>query len=290
MMNRVRKPLQGLRSEGRYLVSFFRQRPLSFLGFIIVLIFVFLTFFGPTIAPYDPELSTSDFLEPPSSKHLLGTDRSGLDIFSRIISAPQIDFTIGFVATSIAALVGVPMGVLAGYLKGWRGTSISRTFDVLNCLPPFVVAMSLVAFAGQSVLNVIIVLALLNSPLFVRLVRGKVLSVKQRKFIEAATCLGNSKARIMFRHILPNSLEPVLIQFPVNVGWAILTTAGLSFIGAGVQAPTPEWGSMIAIGAPLLVTGQWWVAIFPGLTVGICVLGLALFANSLEVLLDPTRR
>lgn len=289
-MDGLRKKTHGIRREGIYLIGFFRKRPLSLLGLAIVMIFVFLTIFGPIIAPYDPEEASADFLEPPSSKHWLGTDRAGLDIFSRIISAPRIDLTIGFVATFLAAIVGVPMGVAAGYLHGWRGSAISRSFDVLNCLPPFIVAMCLVAFAGQSVLNVIIVLALLNTALFVRLARAKVLSVKRRKFVESAISLGNSHTRIMYKHILPNSLEPVLVQFPVVIGWAILTTAGLSFIGAGVRAPTPEWGSMIAIGAPLLITGQWWVAIFPGLAVGICVLGLALLANSLEILLDPTRR
>jgi peptide/nickel transport system permease protein len=274
----------------KYVITFFRERPLSMFGAFIVLIYVLLIFFGTAIAPYNPESSTADYLEPPSSEHWLGTDRAGLDIFSRIISAPRIDLTIGIVATSIAALIGVPLGIVSGYVHGWGGSMISRSFDVLQCLPPFVVAMSLVAFGGQSITNVIIVLALLNSPLFVRLVRSKVYSVQERKFIEAAVCLGNSRTRIMLRHLLPNSLEPVLIQFPVNVGWAILMTAGLSFVGAGVRPPTPEWGSMIAIGAPLLATGHWWVGLFPGIAVGICVFGLALVANALEVLLDPTRR
>jgi len=288
-MNQVKRVFRGFRKEATYLIGFYKERPLSAFGLFISMIFVFLAFLGPTIAPYNPEEASADFLEPPSQKHWFGTDRSGLDVFSRTISAPRIDFTIGLVATTLAVLAGVPMGVIAGFLPGWRGSTISRAFDVLNCLPPFIVAMCLVAFAGQSILNVIIVLALLNAPLFVRLVRSKVHSVKQRKFIESATCLGNSQTRVMLHHVLPNSLEPVLVQFPVNVGWAILTTAGLSFIGAGVRAPTPEWGSMISIGAPLLITGQWWVAIFPGIAVGICVLGLALFASSLEILLDPTR-
>ena len=213
-----------------------------------------------------------------------------MDIFSRVISAPQIDLTIGIVATSLAVVIGTPFGVASGYLRGWAGGTIARVFDLLQTLPPFIVAMCLVAFAGSSAINVIVVLALLNAPLFVRLVRSKVYSVRERKFVESAKCLGNSEWRIIFSHLLPNSLEPVLVQFPVNVGWAILMTAGLSFIGAGVRPPTPEWGSMIAIGAPLLITGQWWVAIFPGIAVGLCVLGLALLANSLEIILDPTRR
>jgi peptide/nickel transport system permease protein len=156
-------------------------------------------------------------------------------------------------------------------------------------MPPFIVAMSLVSFSGPSIQNVIIVLALLQTPIYVRLVRTKVNSIKERKFVEAATCVGNSRWRIISHHLIPNSLEPILIMMPVNVGWSILMAAGLSFVGAGIRPPAPEWGAMIAVGAPLLITGQWWVALFPGLAIGTCVLGLALLANALEILLDPTR-
>jgi peptide/nickel transport system permease protein len=286
----VRRFLRRLGPNLAYLADFFKTRPLAAFGLCLVSLFLFLTVFGYALAPYDPQLSTDDYLEPPSSKHWLGTDRAGLDIFSRILASPRVDLTIGIAATALSILIGVPFGVISGYMRGWASSATGRVFDVMQCLPPFIVAMCLVAFAGQSVLNVIIVLALLNSPIYVRLVRSKVYSVKQRKFVEAATCTGNSDRRIVFRHLLPNSIEPVLVQFPVQVGWAILMTAALSFVGAGVRSPTPEWGSMIAIGAPLLITGQWWVAVFPGIAVGLCVLGLALLANALEILLDPTRR
>ncbi|MFW6116808.1 MAG: ABC transporter permease [bacterium] len=279
-----------LRRAVSYLVDFFAGRPLSALGLVLVLIFLALMLVGPALAPYDPEVPTPDALEPPSRMHLLGTDRVGLDIFSRIIAAPRINLGIGLTAALLAAAVGTPLGVISGYLHGSVGRAIARVFDVIQCFPPFIVAMCLVAFAGQNMVNVIVVLALLNAPLYVRLVRSKVYSVQQRRFIEAAASVGNSRWRIMFRHLLPNALEPVLIQLPVNVGWAILMTASLSFVGAGVRAPTPEWGSIIAVGAPLLMTGQWWVALFPGITIGLCVLGLALVANALEILLDPTRQ
>jgi peptide/nickel transport system permease protein len=286
----MKQPTSKLKKDLRYLVGFFRERPSATFGLFIVSTSLLLMFFGDALAPYDPELATPDFLEPPSAGHWLGTDRSGLDIFSRLISAPRIDLTIGIIATTIAALIGVPFGVISGYIHGWVGSTIARAFDILQCLPPFIVAMCLVAFSGQSVTNVIIVLALLNSPIFVRLVRSKTYSAMQRMFVESAVCLGNSRWRIIFRHLLPNCLEPVLVQFPVNVGWAILMTSGLSFIGAGIRPPAPEWGAMIAIGAPLLITGQWWVALFPGMAIGMCVLGLALLGSALEVLLDPTRR
>ena len=286
----MRQPDSKFKSELGYLVGFFRERPSASVGLFLVLICVMLMFFGHILAPYDPELATPDFLEPPSARHWLGTDRLGLDIFSRIITAPRIDLTIGIVATTIAALIGTPFGVISGYIHGWLGNTVARAFDILQCLPAFIVAMCLVAFSGPSVVNVIIVLALLISPIFVRLVRSKTYTVMQRTFVESAVCLGNSKWRIVFRHLLPNCLEPVLVQFPVNVGWAILMTASLSFIGAGVRPPTPEWGSMISIGAPLLITGEWWVALFPGMAIGLCVLGLALVGGALEILLDPTRR
>jgi peptide/nickel transport system permease protein len=213
-----------------------------------------------------------------------------MDIFSRIIAAPRIDLTIGIVATLCAATIGLPIGVATGYWRGWASSTIARTMDVVQCLPTFILALSLVAFAGQSATNVIIVLAVLNAPIFARLVRAETYATTQRLFVEAAVATGNSMWRIIFRHLLPNCMRPVLVQIPVNVGWAVLMASGLSFLGAGIRPPTPEWGSMIAIGAPLLITGQWWVGLFPGIALGLCGLGLGLVGSALEVLLDPTRR
>jgi peptide/nickel transport system permease protein len=283
------QPISRSRSQLRYLVGFFLVRPLSLFGLGIVVFYMLLMLFGESLAPYDPITPTTEHLTPPSAQHWLGTDRAGLDVFSRLISAPRIDLTIGLSASILGALIGTPLGVVSGYVRGGMGALVARVFDVIQCLPPFIVAMSLVSFSGQSVQNVIVVLALLTSPIYVRLVRSKVNAIKQRKFVEAATCLGNSRWRIIFHHLLPNSLEPVLIMMPVNVGWAVLMAAGLSFVGAGIRPPAPEWGSMISLGAPLIMTGQWWIALFPGLAIGICVLGLALLANALEILLDPAR-
>jgi peptide/nickel transport system permease protein len=154
----------------------------------------------------------------------------------------------------------------------------------------FIVAMTIVFISGQTTENVIITLAILNAPIFVRLLRSKTYSLRERKFVEAARCLGNSDLQLLLRHLLPNSLGVVLIQFSVNVGWAVLMTAGLSFVGAGVRVPTPEWGAMISAGAPDLITGRWWPAFFPGIAVGITVFGLALVGNAIEVIFDPTRR
>jgi peptide/nickel transport system permease protein len=212
-----------------------------------------------------------------------------MDVFSRVISAPRTDLSIALIATSLAVLIGSPLGVISGYSRGALGEVIARGLDIVQTFPPFILAMAAVAMAGQDIRNVIVVLAATNAPMFARLLRTRVYALQEARFIEAATAVGNSEPRIIFYHLLPNAWQIVFIQFSVNVGWAILLTAGLSFIGAGVRVPTPEWGSMIAIGAPNIVTGEWWVALFPGLALGITVLGFAILGNAFEVLLDPTR-
>ena len=275
----------------RFAVNYFKRDHLAALGLLIVAVNLFLAAFSPWIVPYDPNAAAVGvYLEPPSWKHWFGTDRVGMDIFSRVLYAPRIDLTIGLVATTISVLIGAPLGVFSGYYRGFLPELIARVSDVVQCFPVFIVAMTIVFVTGQTVENVIITLAILNAPIFVRLLRSKTYALRERKFIEAARCIGNSDLQLLVRHLLPNSLGVVLIQFSVNVGWAILMAAGLSFIGAGVRVPTPEWGAMISMGAPDLITGQWWAAFFPGLAVGITVLSLALVGNALEVILDPMRR
>jgi peptide/nickel transport system permease protein len=274
-----------------FALDYLRHNPLAVLGIVIVGSNIFLALFAPWIVPYDPYAGgVGQSLEPPSSEHWFGTDRTGMDVFSRVIYAPRIDLTIGIVATLIAVLIGAPLGVFSGYYRGLLPELVARAADVVQCFPVFIVAMTIVFFTGQTVQNVIITLAVLNAPIFVRLMRAKTYALRERKFVEAARCMGNSDGQLLVRHLLPNTMEVVLVQFSVNVGWAILMAAGLSFIGAGVRIPTPELGSMISIGAPDLMTGQWWTALFPGLAVGITVLGLALVGSAAEVLLDPTRR
>ena len=274
-----------------FLKNFFKENPLALLGFLIVSINIFLIFFVQLVAPYDPELAIQgEHLLPPSFRHLMGTDSSGMDIFSRVLYAPRVDFVIAFTATSLAVLIGAPIGVITGYYSGFISEFLARISDVIHSFPPFVLAMVAVAIAGQKIVNVIYVLALLNAPLFVRLLRTRVNSLREKAFIEAARCSGNTNLQIVFKHIWRNSWHIITVQFSVNVGWAMLLTAGLSFIGAGVPVPTPEWGSMISIGASNIVTGEWWVAFFPGLALGITVLGLAFIGETIEKLLDPLRR
>jgi peptide/nickel transport system permease protein len=226
----------------------------------------------------------------------MGTDVSGMDIFSRVIYSGRIDLTIALFGTLFSLLIGSPLGLIAGYFSGtkgvwgWISEGIMRSADVLQAFPVFVLAIGLVAALGQSVRNVIFAIAFVNAPIYLRLLRTQALSLRERRFVEAARVAGNSELRIVFRHILPNAAAPAIVQLSVTMGWAVLLTAGLSFVGAGVEVPTPEWGSMIAVGAQNMITGQWWPALFPGIAIALTVLGFALVGDSLEFMLDPVRR
>jgi peptide/nickel transport system permease protein len=274
-----------------------RQRPLFAFGYLLILAIVLLALLAPVVAPFDPEKADAAItLRSPSGAHLLGTDISGMDIFSRIIYSARIDLVIAVLGTGFSLLIGSPLGLVAGYFSGVRGlwgrTSevIMRLADVVQAFPVFVLAIALVAALGQSARNVIIAIAFVNAPIYLRLLRTQALSLRERRFVDAARVAGNSELRIVFRHILPNAMGPAIIQSSVNMGWAVLLTAGLSFVGAGVRVPTPEWGSMIAVGAQNMITGQWWPALFPGIAIALTVLGFALIGDSLELMLDPVRR
>lgn len=261
------------------------------IGFAIIVLSVTITVAAPLIAPYDPESPIpSENRQPPSSAHWFGTDETGMDIFSRVVYAGRIDLTIGIVSTALALLIGIPIGLAIAYFEGWFGEIVMRIMDVLQAFPVFIFAMVLVAVLGNKVENIIAAITFLNAPIYLRLVRSEALSYKTRPFIEAAKCTGNSSATIIFRELLPVSIRPALIQASVNIGSAILLTAGLSFIGAGVRAPTPEWGSMIFLGADSIITGQWWSSFFPGIAIAVTVLGFALFGDFLRDYLNPERR
>jgi peptide/nickel transport system permease protein len=274
-----------------------RQHPVFALGYVLIFLIVTLALFAPLIAPYDPETANAAItLQSPGGSHLLGTDISGMDIFSRLIYSARIDLVIAVLGTLFSLAIGLPLGVVAGYFAGTRGVwawlseGIMRVADVLQAFPVFVLAIALVAALGQSARNVILAIAFVNAPIYLRLLRMQALSLRERRFIDAARVSGGSELRIVFRHILPNAVAPAIIQASVNMGWAVLLTAGLSFVGAGVRVPTPEWGSMIAVGAQNMITGQWWPALFPGIAIALTVLGFALIGDSLELMLDPVRR
>ena len=271
--------------------SALRRNPRAIVGFSLVTLMILLAVFAPLLTSYGPEAPiASDARQPPSLQHLFGTDETGMDIFTRVIYGGRIDISIGVVGTLLSLLIGVPLGLLVGYREGIWGEITMRLMDLLQAFPVFVLAMTLVAGLGNRVENVILAIAFLNAPIYLRLVRAEVLMLKRLPFVEAAKVAGRGNLYIMFRELLPNSVGPALIQASVNVGWAILLTAGLSFIGAGVPVPTPEWGSMISIGAGTIITGQWWASFFPGLAIMTTVLGFALVGDFLREYFDVQQR
>lgn len=256
---------------------------------------IFLTIFGPYLAPYPTEEADPlSRLLPPSGKHILGTDENGIDILSRVLAAPRTDVVIGVVATFISVVLGAPLGVLVALYetRGKTGATVfaetfMRLLEVMQSFPVFVFAMVLVAIFGGSLTNIIIAIAFVNTPVFIRLVRAEVLSLVQRPFSEAARAVGNTEMRLGFRHIFPNAFPVVMVQVSVTVGFAILLTAGLSFVGAGVRPPTPELGAMIASGAKYLIIEQWWPALFPGIALGLTVFSFGIFGEILNMAMEP---
>jgi ABC-type dipeptide/oligopeptide/nickel transport system ATPase component/ABC-type dipeptide/oligopeptide/nickel transport system permease subunit len=276
--------------------STLRQLPLWQLVFLaLFVLIILLTVIGPDLAPYSTiNASPTDRLIPPSAAHWLGTDDNGIDILSRLLAAPRTDVVIAVIATAISVILGSPLGVVIALLESRRrrGSTAAaeiamRLLEVIQAFPVFVFAMVLVAVFGGTKVNIIAAIAFVNMPVFVRLVRSDVLSLVQRPFAEAARAVGNSEWRIGFRHILPNAIPTILVQLSVTIGFAILLTAGLSFVGAGVKPPTPELGSMIASGAKFLIIGQWWPAVFPGIALGLIVFSFGVFGEVMTKFMEP---
>lgn len=274
----------------RYYLAYLRAHPDALAGTVVICLFVLAAIFAPVLAPYDPETPGAEYRSPPSLTHWFGTDATGLDVFSRVIYAARIDLFVGVTGTLLSMTVGIVTGLLVGYYRGWPTQLVMRIADLLQAFPPFVLAMALVAIAGPKLHNVILVIGFLNAPVFLRLVRSEVLSFRERPVMEAARCVGNRDYRILRYYLAPNTLEAALVQASVNVGWAIMLTAGLSFIGAGIPVPTPEWGSMVSIGASMMITGEWWAAFFPGMAIAMCVLSFAAVGEAVRVLVNPERR
>jgi peptide/nickel transport system permease protein len=268
-----------------------RQNPVTLLSGAGVLLLLVLAVFGPWLTPYDP-LKTDAYasLQAPSMAHWFGTDQLGRDILSRVIAATRLDIAISVSAVLMSAVVGVLIGAVAGYTGGWFDRIIGRFTDVLMAFPLFVLAMGLVAALGNSVQNVVLATAIVNVPFYLRLMRAEVKVRRDAGFIEAARISGNGHASLLFRQLIPNCMPPITIQMSLNLGWAILNAAGLSYIGLGVQAPTPEWGIMVADGASSMMSGEWWVVVYPGLALMFSVFCFNLLGDGLRDMLDPKRR
>jgi peptide/nickel transport system permease protein len=276
--------------DGRHLRHLVKTQPFALVGAGIVVVTLTLTLIGPMIAPFDPWTAIpGGQLQPPRLTHVMGTDDNGMDVFSRVIASPRTDLTIAILGTFGAIAVGIPLGLIAGYYRGYLSEFLMRVSDIVQSFPVFILGMALVVMTGHEIKNVIYVVAVVNCPIYVRLVRSQVLFLRERPFIEAARVLGGNDRWIMREHILQNAIGPVVANASVTIGWAILLTAGLSFIGAGVRTPTPEWGSMIAVGAKNIYTGEWWPSVFPGIALALTVLGFALLGDAMVRMTDRTR-
>ena len=267
------------------------DNPVTLVATALFALFVLLALVGPWIVPYDPlATNTSIALQPPSAAHWFGTDALGRDILSRTVVATRLDLGIAVAAVAASFAVGIPLGLAAGYFGGWWDVVVTRLSDTIMAFPLFVLAMGIVAALGNTVGNIVLATAIINLPFYVRVARAETNVRRSAGFIEAARLSGNTDLRILAVHLFPNILPPAMVQVSLNLGWAILNAAGLSFIGLGVRPPTPEWGILVAEGAQFIVSGEWWVSFFPGAVLMLAVFSFNLLGDALRDLLDPRRR
>lgn len=267
-----------------------RRSPLTVAGLILIATLILVALAAPLIAPADPLKQVLSLrLKPPSAAHWLGTDQLGRDVLSRMIYGARISLLIGTIVVGLAASVGTFVGLVAGYAGGWLDEGLMRLTDVFFAFPALILAMAISGALGPSLTNAMIAIAVVSWPIYARLVRAQVLSLREREFVEAARGLGASAAHIIWQHILPNTLAPLLVQASFDMGGAILSAAGLSFIGFGAQPPTAEWGVMISEGRNYIVT-QPWLSLFPGLAILLTVAAFNLIGDGLRDALDPRLR
>ncbi|MBT6191184.1 MAG: ABC transporter permease [Tateyamaria sp.] len=281
------------RSQGRFehLAYVLRENPVTMLAFVMFGLIILSAIFGPALVPYDPlETNAVKVLQPPSWGHWFGTDNVGRDVFSRVIVATRLDLSISVAAVALSFVIGSVLGSIAGYWGGWLDSVFNRFLDTIMAFPLFVLAMGIVAALGNTIENIIYATAIINVPFYARLVRAEVNIRRDAGFVRAAKLVGNSDIRVLAMHIFPNALPPMMVQVSLNLGWAILNAAGLSFIGLGVRPPTPEWGIMVAEGANFIVSGEWWMAVFPGLWLMIAVFTFNLLGDGLRDIVDPRKR
>jgi peptide/nickel transport system permease protein len=274
--------------EWRYLLL---QNPLTLTALVVFVLVVLCAIFAPWLTPYDPFASdTANSLQAPSAAHWFGTDQLGRDMFSRVLMGTRMDLGIAIAAVFLAAAIGTFLGACAGFYGGYVDTAVGRGVDIIMAFPLFVLAMAIVAALGNSVANVVYASAIINMPFYVRVVRSEILVLKGAGFVEAARLCGNSNSRILWSQLLPNVSAPLVVQMSLNMGWSMLNAASLSFVGLGIRPPSPEWGIMVAEGAQYIISGQWWVALFPGLALTLVVLCFNLLGDGLRDIIDPRRR
>ena len=281
-------PAAALWKHTRYVLG---ENPVTAVAAVIFLMFVVLALFGPWMAPYDPlATDTAVALKPPSWSHWFGTDALGRDILSRAIVATRLDFGIALAAVLLSFALGMALGLAAGFYGGWWERIVTRGADTIMAFPLFVLAMGIVAALGNTVANIVYATAIINLPFYIRVARAEANVRRNAGFVEAARLAGNTDVRLLATHVFPNILPPAMVQVSLNMGWAILNAAGLSFIGLGVRPPTPEWGIMVAEGANNIVSGEWWVALFPGAVLMVAVFCFNLLGDGLRDIIDPRKR
>lgn len=271
-------------------IQWSRVSPRIWIGLSVVGLMIFLALTADFLTPYDPNYQDyTAFRQAPSLDHPFGTDQVGRDVYSRVIYGTRISLLVGVIAVGIGMTVGVLSGLVAGLYRGWLDEVLMRTMDAIHAFPALVLALAITAALGTGIVNIMIAIGIVYMPSYARLVRGQVLSVRERDFVVAAQLLGASMPRLMFLHIWPNVTAPIIVQASLNVSTAILTEASLSFLGLGVRPPTPSWGSSLQGGYQYLSTAPW-LSIYPGIAIFIAVLAFNLFGDGLRQALDPRLR
>ena len=283
--------VNNIKKQGSHIWYILSSNSVSLIAFTLFIILVLLAILGPLIVPYNP-LATSavDALKSPSWSHWFGTDQLGRDVLSRVIIATRLDLLISVTAVAISFVFGSLIGAVAGYFGGWFDKVSGRFIDTIMAFPLFVLAMGIVAALGNTVENIVYATAIINLPFYARVARAEVNIRRDAGFVHAAKLSGNSDFRVLAFHIYPNTLPPMMVQASLNMGWAILNAAGLSFIGLGVRPPTAEWGIMVAEGANFIVSGEWWLAFFPGIALMLAVFTFNLLGDCLRDIVDPRQR
>ncbi|MGL4867184.1 MAG: ABC transporter permease [Cetobacterium sp.] len=277
------------RSQWAELWKNLKRNKMALFGLFVLVTIILLALFADQIANYDQVVIKQNLrmrLKPPSAQNWLGTDEFGRDIFARLIHGARVSLKVGILAVGIAIIAGGFLGAIAGYYGGKLDNVVMRIMDIFLAVPSILLAIAIVSALGPNLVNLMIAVSISSIPRYARIVRASVLSIRDQEFIEAARAIGASDARIIFRHIIPNSLAPVIVQGTLGVAGAILATAGLSFIGLGIQPPAPEWGSMLSGGRQYL-RYAWWVTTFPGVSIMITILSLNILGDGLRDALDP---
>lgn len=256
-------------------------------GSVIVLILLFTAIFGPSLAPYDPlQMDFTARFAPPSAEHLFGTDEFGRDTFSRVLYGARVSFQVAFIAVAISGTVGIFLGALAGFFGRWVDEVIMRIMDIMFAFPAVLLAITIMAILGRGVENAMVAIGIVYTPIFARVTRAAVISVRGREYVTAARALGQGDLTIIFQHILPNAIGPIIVQTSLSLAFAILAEAALSFFGLGTQPPDPSWGIMLSEGRAYLQQSPW-MGIFPGLAIMVAVMGFNFLGDGLRDLLDP---